>query len=164
MIIPTEHQVHYKRMILEELRLVYIAKNTDYGNAATLTYKEYGIISYVTRMRDKIERYRRISNNPAMVDEDIEEVLMDLCNYAIMCIADLTDKPYEIISMDISSKVGGKLMIPTSSEFMYEGFVEYLKPIAETQNDWTNRKWSLIYLKKIIEFCLQLLVNLKEEE
>lgn len=156
--------IHCKRKILEELAIIYKAKNTDYGNAATQTFEEYGVISYVTRMRDKVERYKRISNNPAMVDEDIEEVLNDLCNYAIMCKADLFKTDYELVSMDISSKMPSRLLLPTTSDFMYQGFIEYLSTIAKTGDDPKNLKWSEHALKQIINYSLQLLCNIQEEK
>lgn len=78
----------FKHQTLLGLSQLYDKKNTDYGNAATISYMEYGPISYVVRLRDKLERFKRISYSEALVDEDMKELLGDIINYCMMFKAD----------------------------------------------------------------------------
>lgn len=71
-------------------RDIYIAKNKDYGSSVTDTYKKYGLVSFLVRMEDKMNRLRTLSQQEAEVaDEKIEDTLMDLANYALLAIIEL---------------------------------------------------------------------------
>lgn len=75
--------------IVRELRDTYIAKNADYGNSFEKSIDEFGVISAIVRMSDKMERLKSLTVNNAldekpMVDESILDTTKDLANYAIM--------------------------------------------------------------------------------
>ena len=64
-------------------------KNKDYGNAAHESFKEFGLISYVIRLNDKMKRLKSLTRpgvDIGIKDESIEDTLMDLAAYAIMAI------------------------------------------------------------------------------
>ena len=64
-------------------------KNKDYGNAADASYREFGLISYVIRLNDKMKRLKSLTKPGAeqkVKSESIEDTLMDLAAYAIMAI------------------------------------------------------------------------------
>lgn len=76
--------------ICEELRVIYSAKNADYGDSFGETFEKLGIISAVTRIADKTNRLQTLAMQAAKVeDEKIEDTLMDLANYAIMTLIEL---------------------------------------------------------------------------
>lgn len=78
--------------ILDELKDLHARKNNDYGNAAHESFKEFGIISYVIRLNDKMKRLKSLTNpevEQKVADEKIEDTLMDLAAYAIMAIESL---------------------------------------------------------------------------
>ena len=78
--------------ILDELKDLHARKNNDYGNAAHESFKEFGIISYVIRLNDKMKRLKSLTNpevEQKVTDEKIEDTLMDLAAYAIMAIESL---------------------------------------------------------------------------
>lgn len=77
--------------ITKELNAIYIAKNSDYGDAFGETYKKLGIISAVTRITDKVNRLQSLStgNEAKVLDEKIEDTVMDLANYAIMLLIEM---------------------------------------------------------------------------
>ena len=79
--------------ITNELHEIYKAKNKDYGNAFSDTYKKLGIISATTRISDKTNRLISLSTKSQeeqkVKDETIKDTLMDLANYAIMTIMEL---------------------------------------------------------------------------
>ena len=84
-------QLHFDG-ILDELKDLHARKNSDYGNAAHESYKEFGLISYVIRLNDKMKRLKSLTKpgcEQKVTDEKIEDTLMDLAAYAIMAIESL---------------------------------------------------------------------------
>ena len=81
--------------ITKQLNEIYIAKNTDYGDAFGDTFKKLGIISAVTRIADKTNRLMSLSSKTEaernVKDETIKDTLMDLANYAIMTLIEMEE-------------------------------------------------------------------------
>lgn len=78
--------------ICKDLMELHARKNKDYGNAAHESYKEFGLISYVIRLNDKMKRLKSLTKPRAeqeVKSESIEDTLMDLAAYAIMAIESL---------------------------------------------------------------------------
>ena len=91
-IMPEMMRHGYFDGILDELKDLHARKNNDYGNAAHESFKEFGIISYVIRLNDKMKRLKSLTNpevEQKVADEKIEDTLMDLAAYAIMAIESL---------------------------------------------------------------------------
>lgn len=82
--------------ICKELNDLYKRKNADYGDSFGKSYKEYGEVMAVIRLEDKLNRFKNlIKNNQCVLDENIDDTLIDLANYAIMTLIErrLKDKP-----------------------------------------------------------------------
>ena len=78
--------------ICKALGDIYIAKNADYGDSFSETYKKLGIISAVTRISDKTSRLQSLCRREALVkDETIRDTLMDLANYAILTVMEMDE-------------------------------------------------------------------------
>lgn len=78
--------------ICQDLMALHARKNKDYGNAAHESYKEFGLISYVIRLNDKMKRLKSLTKpgvEQEVKGESIEDTLMDLAAYAIMAIESL---------------------------------------------------------------------------
>lgn len=77
--------------ITEEMQELCKRKNSDYGASVNDTYKKYGMVSYLVRMEDKINRIRNLilNGNQQVSDEKIKDTLMDLASYSILAIIDL---------------------------------------------------------------------------
>lgn len=78
--------------ICRDLMALHARKNHDYGNAAHESFKEFGLVSYVIRLNDKMKRLKSLTQPGAkqkVTDEKIEDTLMDLAAYAIMAIESL---------------------------------------------------------------------------
>ena len=91
-IVPEMMRHGYFDGILDEIKDLHARKNNDYGNAAHESFKEFGIISYVIRLNDKMKRLKSLTKPGAeqqVADEKIEDTLMDLAAYAIMAIESL---------------------------------------------------------------------------
>ena len=75
--------------ILIEEYLLYQRKGKDYGDKPV---EETGIVGLLVRISDKIHRALHLSDDSriAMVtDEKLEDTLMDIANYANMCLVEL---------------------------------------------------------------------------
>lgn len=78
------------KQITNEMLDLYIKKNTDYGSSVTDTYKDYGLVAFLVRMSDKMNRLKTLYRQPAQVSgEKIEDTLLDLANYAILAMIEI---------------------------------------------------------------------------
>ena len=85
-----DDSVQMHQELVNYLHNLYIAKNTDYGNSVHDTYMKYGLVSYLVRIEDKLNRARTLSQKGRMVnDEKLEDTLLDLANYAILAVIEL---------------------------------------------------------------------------
>jgi hypothetical protein len=86
----TKSNADMHRQILDEMHDTYKRKNADYGNSFEEQFKEYGLLSVLIRLDDKMRRLKQLSKNEAQVkDESIRDTLMDLCNYSVMSVMEL---------------------------------------------------------------------------
>ncbi len=86
----TETKAGRFRAIIEGMAELYEAKNADYGDSFSKTYKEYGPVASAIRLDDKLGRYKALLKSTQRVkDESIKDTLMDLASYAIMTIMEL---------------------------------------------------------------------------
>ncbi|MCK4258062.1 MAG: DUF1599 domain-containing protein [Halanaerobiales bacterium] len=76
--------------IFDNLRKTLLAKNHDYGNSFSHLYEEYGLISYIIRIDDKISRLKTLTSNDNLVkDESIKDTLTDIAGYTILALLEL---------------------------------------------------------------------------
>lgn len=60
-------------------------KNTDYGNSYNETRREFGPVSFLLRINDKVARLKTLTSNEAEVkDESIEDTLGDIIGYCTL--------------------------------------------------------------------------------
>lgn len=80
--------------LCNQLHDTYVRKNADYGDSATRTFKEFGAVSYATRISDKFNRFiQLVKGNEAKVkDESIKDTLIDMANYCLMAVVDMEDE------------------------------------------------------------------------
>lgn len=87
-----EQKIKMHKEIINSMHDLYERKNKDYGDSVHDTYKKYGMISFLVRMEDKLNRVRTLTTDDAIAlvsDEKIEDTLIDLANYAILAIIEL---------------------------------------------------------------------------
>ena len=75
--------------VMKELNELYVAKNSDYGDSFNDLLYEFGLITVVIRLQDKMNRLKTIAKNDgeySVKDETIRDTLMDLANYSIMAL------------------------------------------------------------------------------
>lgn len=87
------NKVQKHKEICEKLNSIYAHKNHDYADSFGALYKEVGIISSVTRLYDKMCRFKSLAmkkqNEQMVKDESIVDTLMDMANYAIMSVIEI---------------------------------------------------------------------------
>ncbi|MED4172585.1 DUF1599 domain-containing protein [Halalkalibacterium halodurans] len=87
---PTSHLI---AEVADEVRDLLIRKNGDYGDSFSKQYDEYGLMSSLIRMDDKIQRLKTLeSGHEAQVDESIDDTLRDLAGYAILTLVARKEK------------------------------------------------------------------------
>lgn len=76
--------------ITTEMLNIFIKKNTDYGSSVSDTYRDFGLVSFLVRMQDKLNRLKTLSKQDSLVkDEKVEDTLIDLANYSILALIEL---------------------------------------------------------------------------
>ncbi len=76
--------------ICQRLNDICTRKNKDYKNSFSDTWDEFGIISLVIRLNDKMLRLKQLSKYDAQVkDESLKDTLMDMANYCILGVIEL---------------------------------------------------------------------------
>ena len=70
--------------VLTQMSVLHSRKNHDYGDAFSKSFGEFGLLSAVIRMSDKMERLKALCRSEAKVDESIGDTLIDLACYAVM--------------------------------------------------------------------------------
>lgn len=70
---------------------LYYRKNSDYGGSVTETFNKYGLVSFLVRLEDKLNRARSLTQKGSakVNDEKIEDTLMDMANYAMLAVIEL---------------------------------------------------------------------------
>ncbi len=89
--IKNEQQTDSIASICDELRDLLIRKDRDYGSSFSKQYDEFGIISSLMRISDKVNRLKTLVKTGAenaQVDESIDDTLLDLSGYAIMTLVE----------------------------------------------------------------------------
>ena len=83
-------KIEVHQQLLDTLHEIYQKKNHDYGDSVHDTYEKYGLVSFLVRMQDKLNRLNTLSKNDAQVrSESIEDTLLDLANYALLAIIEI---------------------------------------------------------------------------
>ena len=74
--------------LCRELTATYKQKNAAYGDSFGKSVREWGIAAAAVRMGDKFHRFENLAKHPELDpgDEQINDTLMDLANYALMTI------------------------------------------------------------------------------
>lgn len=85
--------------LMNELLETYKAKNADYGDSFADSFREFGIVSAVVRMNDKMNRIKSLTRSGDMQvkDESLRDSLMDLANYALMTVIEIEGERVEDI-------------------------------------------------------------------
>lgn len=79
--------------ICNYLHDLYIRKNRDYGSSVTDTFNKYGLVSFLVRIEDKLNRVRTLNEKgrAEVTDESLMDTLYDLANYAMLAIIELKE-------------------------------------------------------------------------
>lgn len=94
-----EHQMKVNAFedVAIQLRNIYDAKNRDYGDSFSQSFKEEGMAMVRIRLGDKLNRLKNLTRGAEqqVKDESVRDTLLDLANYAIMTIMELDKESTE---------------------------------------------------------------------
>lgn len=86
-------KVERHKRLCDEINQIYEKKNHDYGDSFHETFEEEGMAMSRIRLTDKLNRFKRLSKNHGMVqDESIRDTLLDLANYALMTVMEMEER------------------------------------------------------------------------
>lgn len=91
---PTPEETDHTRHedITTELYMIFDEKDSKYGKSFEQSVKEFGLVSAVIRMSDKMNRLKNIVMDEINMDDNDEstrDTLLDLANYAILSVMQL---------------------------------------------------------------------------
>ena len=79
------------REITDYMYQIYEKKNADYGDSFSKTFEEFGLTASAIRINDKTERFKKLIKQDAQVqDESIKDTLLDLSNYAVLTLMEMS--------------------------------------------------------------------------
>ena len=64
--------------ITTEMLNIFIKKNTDYGSSVSDTYRDFGIVSFLVRMQDKLNRLKTLSKQDTDSSYESKEKFISL--------------------------------------------------------------------------------------
>ena len=97
-----QNKIELHKKLLDDMHELYIKKNSDYGDSVHDTYKKYGLVSFLVRIEDKLNRVKTLNeksckkDDAKVLDEKIEDTLMDLANYSILALIELKNDKSEL--------------------------------------------------------------------
>lgn len=70
---------------------IFKERDLAYGNSTGDTFEKFGVVSYLVRMTDKLNRATNLCKNPEIPTnrESIVDNLLDLANYSILAVMDI---------------------------------------------------------------------------
>lgn len=85
---------------LKEIDGLYKSKNADYGDSVHKTYEKYGMLAYLVRVEDKINRVINIIDRGehVVMDERLKDSLLDAANYLILAAIELEMEKSTLVS------------------------------------------------------------------
>ena len=89
MITNTNDNVVKFNELATDMCKLYENKNYDYGDSFNISCTKYGPIAALTRMSDKFNRIETLilkRQKQKVEDEKLEDILVDLANYAMMTV------------------------------------------------------------------------------
>lgn len=94
------NKIDLHKKLLDDMHELYITKNHDYGDSVHETYEKYGLVSFLVRIEDKINRVRTLSQNNEMCvqSEKLEDTLLDMANYAVLAAIELQLDKEKLVS------------------------------------------------------------------
>lgn len=88
------NKIELHKDLCDKMHKLYINKNSDYGDSVHQTFQKYGLVSFLVRIEDKLNRVKSLSEKDSysVKDEKIEDTLLDLANYALIALVELYEE------------------------------------------------------------------------
>jgi hypothetical protein len=105
-----EQELEVFKTLTDRMNEIFAAKRCDYGPSTEETFKRYGAVSMLVRMRDKLNRLDNLLVNQvqrSVYDERVEDTLLDLANYSLIAILELLKAQSEVTRNDNAENLHG---------------------------------------------------------
>lgn len=77
--------------VCDELKATLLKKDADYGSSFSDQYKEYGLISAIIRLDDKMKRLKNLAKgHEAQVNESARDTCLDICGYSLLSLVEMS--------------------------------------------------------------------------
>lgn len=96
-------KLSYHKELCDKIHKLYEAKNSDYGDSVSNTYNKYGLVSFLVRLEDKLNRLYTLNKNGSdikITDEKLEDTLLDLANYALIAIVEIKNSEIDLCTTE----------------------------------------------------------------
>lgn len=96
-------KLSYHKELCDKIHKLYEAKNSDYGDSVSNTYNKYGLVSFLVRLEDKLNRLYTLNKNGSdikITDEKLEDTLLDLANYALIAIVEIKNSEIDLCATE----------------------------------------------------------------
>ena len=87
-----ENQKHTYDSVIQNISELHKMKAADYGPSVHTAYEEFGPISVVVRLHDKLSRLKTLIKNKGerqVKNESLVDTALDMANYSIMLAVEL---------------------------------------------------------------------------
>jgi hypothetical protein len=96
-------EIEFFNTLTARMSDTFARKRQNYGQTTTETFRKFGPISMLTRMHDKMGRLDNLlgRGETDLCSESIEDTLLDLANYALITILEITKHMSELKANDV---------------------------------------------------------------
>lgn len=87
-----ENQKHTYDSVIQNIAELHKMKAADYGSSVHTAYEEFGPVSVVVRLHDKLSRLKTLIKNKGerqVKNESLVDTALDMANYSIMLAVEL---------------------------------------------------------------------------
>lgn len=105
-----EQEIEIVENLAKNLVETFARKRADYGPTTTETFEKFGPVSMLVRMHDKLGRLDNLLGTGRIpsVSESIEDTLIDLANYCLIAMLELTKQKHkECVPCDTANTIYG---------------------------------------------------------
>lgn len=94
-------KIERHKQLCDQLNEVYKEKNSKYGDSFGISVQKYGLVSALTRISDKFNRFEQLilTRSNGTSDESLMDTCLDAANYFIMTAMELENIKEEEIEL-----------------------------------------------------------------
>lgn len=159
-----------------DIALLLEKKDSVYGDSVKKTYNEWGILSFIIRMEDKINRIKQIVKNPQIDtnDEKLEDSIKDLAGYCILASSQLREKEKEENNALVKHSIEELNILLNNikddkkeyemQKAFNDGIINIIKSFSAMGHSGLSANVAISYLEKLLRFKPLTQLNFTDDE